>query len=156
MFHKKASTMKKFLFVLSLLALFAIATIPRAQAQSAVSVTVTSYADTISGAETHTYDSKQIEGAYYWAVQILYDHISGSADSCKCKLQTSLDGTNFIDLSGYAQGISDKFSTSDTSHLFTYATAPYVWTWKYLRISCQHWVTGTARFKIYLRLTKPN
>jgi len=146
--------MKTITFLTALLIALALGITPLSNTKAQVPVlTITSYADTISGAETHTYDySRAIIDPSYMSVQIIFDHISGSSDSCKCKLQSSLDKTNFFDLSGYAQGISDKFGTSDANHIFYYNTYPYVA--PYLRVSCQHWATGTARFKILLYLMR--
>lgn len=143
--------MKKVIFLM--LAVFAFAAISTAQ----VSLTLANYTDTLTNAETKTYTwGKTLNGAYYWNVQVIHDHISGSTDSCYCKIMTSIDGTNYFNVPGQIQTISNRFTTADASHIFFGANSTYytdwIWTTPYVRLSCQHYATGTARIKAYMWL----
>lgn len=142
--------MKKILLILALLIGFT--SYVGAQTQSQI-YTLSSYADTISGADIHYYTfPNQIKQAYLYGVGVYSDHISGSADSAYVTLQGSIDKTNYFDIktATYAQRLGD----ADAATSITGADVNAIILYPYVRVKIQHYVTGTARYKVYLWLFK--
>ena len=121
-----------------------------AQSVKLIPVVTISSTDTLSGVITKTYD-RTITGNYNWSVSVLWDHLSGSTDSCYCYLQESVDGTNYVTVAGAARA---AFGITDASYIWSGGTGilPPIWAPNYLRVSCSHKNTGTGRPYVKLQL----
>lgn len=120
-----------------------------AQTVKLVPVVTISSSDTLIGTQTKTYD-RTITANYNWSVGIFYDHLSG-ADTCSCYLQESVDGTHYTTVVGAPTA---SFVTVDGTYIWSGGTGdlPHVWAPNYLRVSCAHKGTGTARPYVKLQL----
>jgi hypothetical protein len=138
--------MKKLFSILVLsLVLFATA--------NAQKIIISSYADTLSGAQTKYYSLSLAKGYTTYSFQAVYQHLTGSTDSAHIWFEGSIDGTNYHNISGATcASYTASPTTSFTVVTFGAATANYIWTpssvpLPYIRVAVQHYVTGTATVK---------
>ena len=128
--------------------------------------TITSYADTLSGADTKYYAAPAFSELQYGAFGIYVDHLTGSADSTYVSIQGSIDGTTYQTLGStsytgaalYTNTITVtagaptdftpcRFYTTDAGMIWNITNALKL---PYYRFKVQHWVTGTVSVKAWM------
>ena len=161
--------MKKFIIFCLITLIVGIATQIKAQQIPAL-ITIAPSDTTLmsTDASTRTF-TKTLTNLYLynWAVSLYYFHWSATADSCRCALQESLDGTNFStirDKTSYgklynAEPYTGRLFTGSTIvatdyHIWTNGEGPLpnVWVANTLRVRCTHYLTGSSRVTVKLQL----
>ncbi len=141
--------MKKIIVFCLLVFMVGMVTTAPCQSVKIIPTITLSSTDTLTGTQTKTFE-RSITGNYNWAVSIFYDHLSG-ADTCSCYIQESVDATHYITVAG---ATTASFLSADATFIWSGGTGnlPVVWPTNYLRISCTHHGTGTARPYVKLNL----
>lgn len=120
---------------------------------NAQKITITNYADTLTGAQTKYYSLTIAKGYTTYSFQAVYQHLTGSTDSAHIWFEGSVDGATYHTLSTAAivsnTGVP---ATSFNTVTFGAATANYIWTpssvpLPFIRVAVQHYATGTATIK---------
>ena len=121
---------------------------------SAQKVIITSYADTLSGAQTKYYPVALVNGYTTYSFQAIYNHLTGSSDSAHIWFEGSVDGVAYHSISSAAYVPCTAIpGTTFCTVSFTAATANYIWLpasvgLPYVRAAVQHYATGTTTVKV--------
>lgn len=140
--------MKKFAFLFSLVMLLAIGSM--AQYVRPVTLTLSGH-DTIKNGAAKSY-TQTLKDGYYWSVQVYYDKLTGSGDTCTWVLKESVDGIHY----SAVVGAPTATFTADGTYVWSGGTGslPLVWSSPYLKVdeSYKTTCTNTARPYVYLHL----
>ena len=123
------------------------------KAYGVITIPKVTLGDTISftGNAVTKNSDRILTGTYIWSVGIYLQHISGASDSCKCSLQESVDGTNYLSVVGAPVAV---FRAANAWYTWSGGTGvlPLYWANNYLRVSCIHYAVGTVRILGSLQL----